>query len=347
MSSERGCILILGLGLALGALTGCTDRSAPPARSSPPLESAGFSATVGVVDRLRPDRPFHDTALDRVVRVRGVALEVVQDVPVQGDGPMLEALRVFDDGSFVFADTEGVHVVSSDGARSELAVRLSEVSLDGESADDFWVAGWALGAAIPELPDDYGACHVVVGRIERCFEFPNNGGYQSYMALGGDGSIYMTDRDLGLYRRVIVETEYVEVARLHVTGLQRSGSSVIATAYAGGAYALEGATVRQIVGAASPMDLVGAADDVYYGVYDAEYVQVDPTCRSGWFTSCPTEALWHQLVVWRAQPGALTEVGHVNCSDAEPAGCAFSPAALALDGARLLVIGDPVLVPGG
>lgn len=345
MHLRRPLTLLLTLS---SALLGCGDRSAPPARSSPPLESSGIAATPGVIDDLRPDRPFHDAATDRIVRVRGGALEIVQDVPVRDGGAEIEALRVFDDGSFVFADADGIHVVSAAGARSELAFDLSEVSVDGESSTDFWVGGWALGTSIPELPNDYGACHVVDGAIDRCLEFPNEGGYESYMALGDDGSIYMTDRDVALYRRVLAESEPVEVARFSgsVTGLRRSGSSLIAIVYNGGAYAIEGATARQITEEAFPMDLVGTSGDFYYGAWDAEYVQVDPECEPGWFSSCDTEALWHQLVVWRVQNGARSEIGHLNCSDAEPAGCDFAPSALGLDGASLFVIGDPVLVPG-
>lgn len=333
----------LALLFCLVSVVGC-DHSAPPPRSSPLLTPIEATADATITDRMRPDLVWYDAGLDRVVRLDDGVVVSVQERHVRRElGAPPTQMRVFDDGSIVVV-ANGLFALPADGSPAiAISVPVSE-AIDGASADDFWVGGWALSTGtLPGASTDYGACHVVAHAIARCVDFPNVGGYDAPMAVASDGSVYMTDRDLALYR--FDGSRVLEVARFEteITGFRCSGASVIAITYSSGAFRVDGDHASAITyDGAYFGDLAGSADDFYFSLYDAAYENVDPSCHSGFFTSCTQQIVWSQTTIYHSVDGHTSEVGHERCTAAMEEACSFETVALGVDGDHAVVLGPRI-----
>lgn len=321
---------------------GHADPRIPAARSAPETMPIAASASPVVADRMRADLVWYDGALDRIVRLDDGVVSSVQDRAVARElGGAPSALRVFDDGSAVAVVGDTLSVLPVDGSAAlAIEVPVHEV-VDGSSARDFWVGGWALATGdLPGTGDDYGACHYVDHVLATCVTFPNVGGYDGLMAVAGDGSVYMTDRDRSLYRWDGTSVFEVTGLEHEITSFHRSGTSILATTYMGGIVAVEGDSVRALTnGSVYVNDLAGSADDFWFTTFDSYSENVDPSCRPGFFSSCEQRTVWSQAIVWHSVDGQVSEAGYEQCSDAHEAACDYDTLSFGVDGGHAVFLG--------
>lgn len=329
-------LLLAAVSVALFSSCGL-DRGSPPSRSAPALEVLAASS-VGAIDPNRSDLRWYDPDRSRVVGLRDGRIEPLQDVAISTPP---EALRAFDDGSFVILVDHELRLHPMGGAPKAVAIApLEFVGLDGAGIDDFWFATWSLDP-LPGLTAEYGACHVVSGAIERCVEAPNLGGFQGRMAVAADGSVYITDRDDGLYR--LSDGAFAKIGTFDggVTAFRRSGSSLLAITYRSGVQAIEGSTLKRLSDGFTT-DVIGSADDYYLLSFDAESTKDSPSCSDSLLHTCPRRTLWSQYVVWHVVKGQRSEVGYENCTDSDRTACEYRTYGIGLDGADLVVLGNPL-----
>ncbi|UJR82327.1 hypothetical protein [Sandaracinus amylolyticus] len=316
--------------------TACaSDRSHPPERRSPELEPVDrVSVPLAVlVDRMRAEPTWLDDA-GQVWTYRGGRAERVQEGTRIPEEPA--ALRVFDDGSMAIATDDAVHVYSASGEERALDLSGLEVAIDGTSIDDLWVIHWpVLG--------EYELCHHTPAG-DSCIPVPNVGGFTALLAAGPDGTAYVSDRDVQLLR--FSDGALTPVAGGPARGLhslRRSGDAIFGLAYDSGVYEIRGDRMAQRTDG-HVLDVVGSSDEHFELRYDAEYVQVDPSCDEGWFTDCEERLLWSQTIVVRVRGDETDEIAHETCDDAHPGPCDRFSLGLGLDGDDVVVIGAPFRV---
>jgi hypothetical protein len=330
-------VTLVGIALAF-VVIGCEDRSRPPARSAPELTtiaSPGSGSSYVVMDAMRAEPTWLDLGTLEVSRLRSGAIERVQDrtlTELPSDRFDM-SLRVFDDGGIVVLVDGVLHIYPVGEGAWSIDLGTIDAAVDGVSTDDFWYVGWFLDER------DYALCHHTAAAEDCGTPIPNVGAYSARLAVGSDGSVYVTDRDEALYRYADGALEQVGTIPSGVTSFRRSGDTVFALGY--GLFIVEPTGIRK-VDAGYPVGVVGQADDFYLLSYDSESVQVDPECRSSFLTSCETRTLWHQLLIERVQGGARSVVGYEDCTDATPAPCSYGADGLGLDGDRVVVIGVPL-----
>ena len=332
--------------LALSTLFACTlgcaslDRSQPPPRSSPQLVSAspsGWSPSGIVVrDLLQRELVWYDVGRDRVLALRDGERVALQERPIRTFITEPSALRAFDDGSFALINgsTLALFPVGRETLTLPL-VAFDEPALDGNSIDDLWIAKWDVGTS--EV--DYGACHIDHGVLEPCVAVPNQGGARLWMALGTDGMPIMSDREDRIYRVAEGRAELLHDFGDLVIGMRRAGGELFVSTYMSGTYAIDGRDVRRIRDG-RVLDALGTTSDFHYATFDAEYVQVDPSCEPGWFRSCAERPLWSQLVIFHSVNGRSSEVGHADCIGTESSSCYFD--GFGFDGDTLIMFGNPM-----
>lgn len=339
-------LLTLLLSLCFVGCVGSLDRTHPPARDSalltPLSESVATDTTI--VDRMRSDLVWYDATRDQIVRLANDAVVPLQDRHVRSElGAAPTQLRAFADGSALVV-TDGLYALPADGSAAIAIAAPVYEAIDGVSIEDFWAGGWALSTGeLPGLSDDYGACHFVAHALTSCVAFPNVGGYDGVMAVTSDGSVYMTDRDVSLYRYDGTSVLMVDSLGDFVTGFRRSGGAgLLAITYMSGAYAIEGEHARRVTDGGYINDLAGAPDDFYFSRYDSYSENVDPSCHGGFFSSCEQRTVWFQMTIWHVTGGSTSEVGHEDCTDAMEPACAFGTLALGVDGDHGVVLGSPI-----
>ena len=312
--------------MLLLALAGCANRSAPPPRDSPQPQPVGtLGGVLSVVDGLRAEPAWYDATAQRVFRFRNGVVEPVQDrtlstLPVQ----VHEAqLRVFDDDSFALLSYGKLYVVPVDGDPVVEDLAALEVAIDGTSADDLWYVAWFVDETL-----DYRLCHRVSGHADCSVAVPNAGGFSAMMALGPDGSVYVTDRDVTLYRYAEGQLTAVGTFDNGIDRFRRGGSLFALSQR--GLYLIDGTSVRHLENGVD--DVIGTADDYYVELEDWESAKVNPTCHDTFFTTCDRVELWSQTVYEHVQGGRRTEIGYEN----------HIGGPLGIDGHRLIILENPI-----
>jgi hypothetical protein len=327
---------------------GCAslDRSEPPPVDAPLLTpiAAHPPASITLMDRMRPELVWYDPSHDRVARLVDGSIVNVQEREVQAELHAVPTqLRVFDDASMIVVAGGTLYLLPADGSAAVSIEVPIAAQIDGLSIEDFWVGGWALDP-LPGTTDDYGACHYVARTFERCVTFPNIGGYDGLLAVASDGSVYMNDRDVDLYRWDGTSLVMVGSAGdSFYTGFRRSGTSLIVLTQYAGTFRIEGESLTRLTNDRAYLaDFAGSADDFWFTTYDSQSVHVDPNCRDGLLRRCETRTLWSQLVVHHTVDGVTRDAGYENCTEAMEGACSFGASALGVDGDHAVVLGTAI-----
>lgn len=331
--------------LAPLALAACGPRTLP-VRSSPLPTDLTLEVPDGVVvDTANAEPTWYDPGTRRVVRIRGGAVTVVQDVEI--DAP--ESLRVLEDDTIlalvvvdpIIAARLEVHAPGQ--PTYSVDVSPTELAYDGVDQGSIWYASWLLTGAA----DDYVLCHVRPEGTVCPTSVPNVGGFSPVVGVARDGSVYVNDRDHGLYRYDGAALQAVVAALPEgdfVTGIRHgAGSGLLALGYQN-LWAIEGGALRRVwEGAAG--DATGSPERFVVGRYDSEWEKVDPGCDDGWFTSCERRTVWSQTVFYEVSAEGTREIGHDDCDFDHPEttpGCGASTRSMAIDGDTLVLVGAPM-----
>lgn len=329
---------LVSLSLVLPACGAFGPRELP-ARSSPtPAIADGSVTRDDVVDAVGSEPAWWDASTRRVVRLRDGAVSPVQDVAI----PVPAVVRVLEDDTILAQDADTLTVYPAGTEPYEIPLSTTETAFDGISEDDIWYVEWALGTG-----DGYRLCHVLPAGPDCVTQVPNVGGYSPALGVAPDGTVYVTDRDRGLYHWT--GTELGEVTRPagtgdFITGFRHGdGPGLLAIAYVG-VYAIDDGAIRIVFD-----DLVngvtGSPDAFVVAQYDSESVKVDPGRSDSFLRSCERRMIWSQSIFTEVTSAGERELGHEDCDLDHPettVGCERDLLSLGLDGDDVVLVGSPM-----
>lgn len=331
----------------LALLAGCGEPTLPVRSTPTPTEIGGALPADVVFDHVAALPAWWDPATGTVVRMHDGTVAPVQDRTFEAP----TTLRVLDDDTIVIVRPQAepfgaatMVVQPPDGPAFETPVEAYEMAFDGVDAAHVWYVEWRLGS-----DGGYVLCHALPEGPDCVTEVPNVGGYSPVLGVAADGSVYVTDRDRGLYRwdgailRAMARADDPS-GNDEVTAFRHGdGPGLLAIAYRG-VYAVDGDRVWAVYGdwtthaAGSPTRLV-------IGTYDSHSEKVDPSCDDGWFSSCDRRTVWSQVVFTELTTTGTREIGHDDCDYDHPGtttGCEAFTETLAIDGDVLVLVGSPM-----
>ncbi len=321
--------------LALLLLVGCGDGL--PQRTSPtPTPLASAVPADAVIDTTHDEATWYEPSSGRVMRLRDGAVEPVQDRTFEG--LEVSTLRVLADDSVAMLVGDTLRVQPPGDVPAETYPAQSvEFAFAGTAAHDLWYVVWHLG-----IEEGYELCHITGAGTECVTEVPNIGGYSPAIGVAPDGSVYVTDRDEGVYRWYEGTLRHVGTVRGGVSRFRPTSRGVLAMGYQD-VLVIEGDALR-VLYEGVVLDALPEGDGAILVEYDSRTEQVDPDCDAGWFGSCERRVVWDEIVVRAVGTERDGELAHEGCDYDMPETtiCERTTHGLARDGGLGVIVGAPL-----